>query len=288
MHKKFLKLNFHLRFGFNPYIRYKSNNMGNALCISPVKRDIPIIISMTSYYERFNDLELALYSIMNQTLLPDKIILYLSDEYESLNFLPYSITKYIKNGLEIKFIKDIGSYSKIIYALKETPNAIIVTADDDIIYPKDWLEKLYHSYISHPEDIHVHRAHRADLNFPYSKWEKHINEEGARYDNFLTGVGGVLYPPCCFIKEVFREDIFLKYSPYADDIWLWLMAVLSERKIRIVRNHIRTLTCTDLLGQIGIKRKKTLYSINKKGLNDKQLASLLKFYGNNVLNKIQK
>ena len=228
---------------------------------------------------------------MTQSLKPDKIILWLSDEYESFNYLPYSITKYLKNGLEIRFVKDIGSYTKIIYALKEYPSDIIVTADDDIIYPKDWLKKLYHSYISHSEDIHVHRAHRVlvenDNILPYESWKKQINEENARYDNFLTGVGGALYPPNCFSPEIFREDIFLKYAKSADDIWLWVMALLSNRKIRVVKNHIRTLTCTDFLGQIGIKQKKTLYSTNKKGKNDEQLHNLMKYYGSNVLVKIR-
>ena len=103
--------------------------------------------------------------------------------------------------------------------------------DDDIYYPTKWLEKLYLSYISHPEDIHVHRAHRVNLNATYENWQKHVMEENARYDNFLTGVGGVLYPPKCFTKEVLREDIFLKNAPFADDIWFWAMCVLNNKKI---------------------------------------------------------
>lgn len=56
--------------------------------------------------------------------------------------------------------------------------------------------------------------------------EKHVEEESARYGNFLTGVGGVLYPPACFSNEVLREDIFLKYAPYADvyGYGLWLLS----------------------------------------------------------------
>ena len=292
MLKKIFKSNFHLRFAFNPFVRYRANTLGNAKCVNQLKRETQLVVSLTSYEERFDGLELAIYSIMNQTLLPDRIVLWLSDKYTSLNELPYSITKFIKNGLEIKFVKDIGSYTKIIYALKEFPDSIIVTADDDIIYQKDWLAKLYHSYISNPKDIHVHRAHRVLLDdnnkiLPYEKWEKHIKEESSRYDNFLTGVGGVLYPPKCFVSEVFREDIFLKQSPFADDVWLWFMALLSERKIRIVKNHIGTLTCTDILGQIGLKKKKTLYSLNKIGQNDKQIKALLKFYERNIRPKLK-
>lgn len=286
---KILKSKLHLRFVFNPLIRYNSNLMSKYVGINPVKRDVPIIVSLTSYEARFKDLEISLYSLLNQSLKPDRIILWLSDEIESLNDLPYEITKYIKNGLEIRFVKDIGSYTKAIYAFKEYQEAIIVTADDDIYYPKKWLELLYHSYIVHPKDIQVHRAHRVILKdnkiLPYEKWEKHVQEENARFDNFLTGVGGVLYPPNCFLSEVFRNDIFLKYAPTADDIWFWFMALISNRRIRVVQNHIKTLSCTNLLRQI-LPNRKTLYSINSTGRNDEQIENLMKFYQNNILPKI--
>lgn len=286
---KILKSRLHLRFVFNPLIRYNSNLMSKYVGINPVKRDVPIIVSLTSYEARFKDLEISLYSLLNQSLKPDIIILWLSDEIESLNDLPYEITKYIKNGLEIRFVKDIGSYTKAIYAFKEYSEAIIVTADDDIYYPQKWLERLYHSYIAHPKDIQVHRAHRVRLKdrkiLPYEKWEKHVQEESARFDNFLTGVGGVLYPPNCFLSEVFRNDIFLKYAPTADDIWFWFMALISNRRIRVVQNHIKTLSCTNLLRQI-LPNRKTLYSINSTGRNDEQVENLMKFYQNNILPKI--
>lgn len=290
MLKKLLNYKCHLRFLFNPIYRSLSDNMGDYPRITELKRDIPIVVSITSYDERFKDLELSLYSVFNQTTLPDRVVLWLSDEY-SLNELPYSVTKYIKYGLEIRFVKDIGSYTKIIYALKEFSNCIIVTADDDIFYQRTWLEKLYHSYLSASQDIHVHRAHRVlcsdNTVYPYEKWEKHVDEESARYDNFLTGCGGVLYPPKCFENEVFRSDIFLKYAPYADDVWLWFMAILSGRKIRVVKNHINTLTCTNIFRQLGFTHSRFLYKRNKQGGNDEQIRNLLIFYKKNIITALK-
>lgn len=282
-----LKLPFHLRFAINPIIRYKSDNMGNFSGVNELKRKIPVIVSLTSYKERFNDLELSLYSLLTQSVKPDRIILWLSEDCE-LTELPYKITKYVKNGLELRFVKDIGSYTKIIYALKEFSNSIIVTADDDVIYPKDWLKGLYMSYISNPDDIQVHRAHRVEIKDgviqPYRNWEKHIVTEDARYTNFLTGVGGVLYPPMCFKNEVFREDIFLKKAPNADDIWLWIMALLSDRKIRVVKNHIETLCVTNILRHLQMKDDR-LYSANINK-NDGKLENLLQLYKQNIFNKL--
>ena len=288
MLKELLNCKFHLRFVITPYIRYMADNLGLYKGVNETKRDIPIIVSLTSYEERFDDLEVSIYSLLNQTVKPDKLILWLSDKL-CLNDLPYNITRFIKNGLEIRFVRDIGSYTKAMYAFKEYSNSIIVTADDDIYYPKDWLAKLYYSFIANPDDINVHRAHRIRICdkkiMPYETWTKHVVEESARFDNFLTGVGGVLYPPNCFSKEVLREDIFLKKSPYADDIWFWVMALVHNRRIRVVKNHISGLYCTDFLRQI-FKTKPSLYKINSKGQNDKQLEELLKLYEQNVLPKL--
>lgn len=263
--------------------------MGEYQGISEEKglREIPVVVSLTSYRERFHMIPAALYSLMNQSLKPDRIILWLDGSTEDLPNLPYEITRFIKNGLEIRFVKDLKSYTKVIYAFKEFSDSIIVTADDDIYYRKDWLKRLYYSYITYPEDIHVHRAHRVIINngkiLPYEKWEKQINNETAGFDKFLTGVGGVLYPPNCFSSEVYREDIFLKYSPFNDDLWFWIMALVHNRKIRVVKNHYKTLLIIDILNHLS---GENLYTSNKNGGNDLQLDNLMKLYGKNILRKL--
>lgn len=262
--------------------------MGNYCGInSETKRNKQIIVSLTSHNERFKDLPITLYSLLNQNLKPDRIILWLDEEREDLTTLPYNITRFLKNGLEIRFVKDLKSYTKVIYAFKEFSNSIIVTADDDIYYGKDWLKMLYLSYIAHPEDIHVHRAHRvrvrANKILPYEKWRKQINEESARFDNFLTGAGGVLYPENCFTKEVLRSDIFLKFTPNADDIWLWVMALVHNKKIRVVKNHDKNIVSVNVFEQLF---KPNLCRLNKNGGNDIQLNAIMKYYGQNVMSRL--
>lgn len=275
---------FHVKYYLNPFIRFQINSLGDYSGITESKREVPIIVSLTSYSERFTELPLTIYSLLNQSLKPDRIILWLDQEMDDLTTLPYEITQFIKNGLEIRFVKDIKSYTKAIYTFKEYSDAIIVTADDDIFYPKEWLKRLYLSYIAHPEDIQVHRAHKVNLSCSYEKWEKHINKETAEYSNFLTGVGGVLYPPQCFSKEVLREDVFLKKAPTADDIWFWVMALVHKRKIRVVQNHYKTIFVTNIVNQVF---KNNLYKQNRKGANDEQLKSLLAVYGQNVIPKVK-
>ena len=70
-----------------------------------------------------------------------------------------------------------------------------------------------------------------------------------------------------------------------DIIWLWVMALVHNRKIRVVQNHIRTLACTNIFRQI-FQHKRTLYAHNSKGANDRQLQNLMKYYGQNIMNRL--
>ena len=269
----------------NPFARLITYNIGEYSGINIVNREVPIIVSITSSEEHFKGLELSLYSLLNQTVQPDRIILWLSDEYE-LSELPYSITRYIKNGLEIRFVEDKSVYNKIIYPLKEFGNSINVIADDDIVYPRNWLKKLYHSYITNPENIHLHRASEVNIEGSELKsikeWEFVVNRESAEYSNFINIEGGVLFPPDCFTKEIFREDIYKKYVPTSIDVWLWFMALVSGRKIRVVKNHIKMLSCVNYINKI--------MSINSDKFvkrTDEQISNLMEFYKQNIMQKLK-
>lgn len=269
----------------NFFARYNSNSLGNIKYTNELKRETPVIVSLSSDEDSFDNLELCLYSILTQSLTPDRIILWLSNEY-NLSDIPYFITKYIKNGLEIKFVKDIKEYTKTIYALKQFPKAINVTADECIYYNKDWLMKLYHSYIANANDIHGHIGHKILINnnkeiLPFAGWKKHIKDEDAGYNYMLSDSGGILYPPDCFTKEVFRDDLFLKNNMRNADIWFWIMGILANRKFRIVKNHIKTISTTNIFNQLKYNQKE----INTK--NDEQIKTLFEYYRLNITQKLR-
>ncbi len=252
--------------------------------LTGIKREIPIIISISSSYDDFDKLELVLYSLFLQTTKPDKIILWISDDYE-LSDLPYNITKFLKKGLQIEFRKNLENYTNKIYAFKEFANSIVVTAENNVYYPRNWLKILYESYVTNPSDIHSHLCKKIKFEqnkiITCEKW-KLQDEENSRFTNFMLSEGGVLYPPKSFINEVFREDIF--NSVTNENIWLWFMAVLSDRKIRVVKNHIKNFPQTDLIN----------YFCNLKNRNfiskqtDNQAEKLLKLYGSNIFSKLNR
>ncbi|WP_416861963.1 hypothetical protein, partial [Helicobacter ganmani] len=109
-----------------------------------------LIASLTSYPLRIPTLHYTLYSLLTQTLKPHKLILWLSKEEfpNKEQDLPSSVLDFTNHGLEIKWCeKNIKSYKKLIPTLQDYLNAIIVTCDDDVIYPKNWLSKLYNAYV---------------------------------------------------------------------------------------------------------------------------------------------
>ena len=241
------------------------------------------IISLTSYPNRINNAQYAIYSLLNQTKKPDMVVLYLSFEEfpQKEGSLPYEILRLKEYGLTIRFTKNLKSYKKLIPVLIEYPDSIIITADDDIFYPFDWFEKLHNEHQKDKENILCHRAHRItfknknEVNL-YKDWKKLVVNKKASYLNFCTTGGGVLYPVGCFYKDVLREDIFMKLAPNADDIWFWAMAVLNNRKIKIIKKPYSKIDKNELFKNIQMQSE-GLYKQNIV-LNDIQLKNVFEYY----------
>ena len=243
-----------------------------------------VIVSLTSFPPRIDEVEYTIYSLLNQTYKPAKIILWLSyEEFPNReNDLPQSLLNLRKNGLTIGWTNNTCSYKKLIPALKEYPNNPIVTCDDDIYYDSDWLEKLVNEYKTNSECIVCHRAHKVkfqrDKFAPYKRWPKKIKSKKPSFYNFMTGIGGVLYPPDSLYKDVLNENLFMQLAPKADDIWFWAMALLNNTKIHVVQNGIREFAHINPERERGLTDGFTLFAYNKKGGNDIQLNNIFKHY----------
>lgn len=246
--------------------------------------DEGLIVSLTSFPQRMYEIHYTLYSLLTQTVKPAKVILWLGEEqFPNLEKdIPEKVLKLRENGLTIEWHKNLRSYTKLVPSLKKYPNNIIITADDDIYYETDWLKKLLKSYEINKNSIICHRAHRVKFTknglAPYKKWPKKIKGGKASYLNFLTGVGGVLYPPNSLYKDVLNEELFMELAPKADDVWFWAMAVLNKTRILVVKDWIRELTYVNPERERGLTNEITLFSFNKKGGNDLQIEKVLNHY----------
>ena len=246
--------------------------------------DEGLIISLTSFPQRMYEIHYTLYSLLTQTVKPAKVVLWLGTEQfpDGEKDIPQKVLKLKENGLVIEWHKNLRSYTKLVPSLKKYPNNIIVTADDDIYYEKDWLEKLLKSHKENKNCIICNRAHMVKFDreklAPYKKWPKKIKGGKASYLNFLTGVGGVLYPQNSLHKDVLNEELFTELAPKADDVWFWAMAVLNKTKILVVKDWIRELTYVNPERERGLTDEVTLFSFNKKGGNDLQIEKVLNHY----------
>lgn len=199
-----------------------------------------VIVCLTSFPGRIGTVNQTIETLLGQTWKADRILLWLADSQfpKKEKELPAKLLELQKRGLEIRWCGDLKSYKKLVPALKEFPNDVIVTVDDDVLYPHNWLDPLVHAYLKKPHCIQAGRAHKVSFAnertlAPYAKWEKEIGRQPPSFNNFFTGVGGCLYPPNCLHSDVLDVSKFQSLCPHGDDIWFWAMAVKKGTKINV-------------------------------------------------------
>jgi hypothetical protein len=239
-----------------------------------------ITISLTTFGRRINDVYLALESIAKQTLKPNRVILWLSQDEFHPEKLPMTLINLKLRGLEIKFCKDLRSYKKIIPTIKECPNDLIITIDDDVIYNFDLIEVLYKNHLKDPKVIYCGQAKvmkiKKKLKFDYSSWVKVNENSDESLMNFPIGFGGVLYFPGCFDTEVLNEDAFMSLAPTADDIWLKAMSLINKIPVKQVSCDFSKFS---KFIPLGIAQEDSLSIANvRMEKNNEQLTNVFKQY----------
>lgn len=254
----------------------------NKLGINKNNRNPRLIVSLTSFPERMYDIHFCIYSLLTQQLKPDKIVLWLAKSQfpNKEKDIPQNVLSLKENGLEIKWCDDMGAYKKLLPSLKEYPNDFIVTADDDLYYPPDWLKKLYDDHINFPDCLIAHRARSIQFNDDksiksYNEWPLFTDEAEPSFLNFSTNGAGTLFPPNSLNENILNYDLANKLSAASDDIWIWIMAVLNKTKIRVVKDNMHLLTYVNPAREINLINEKTLWSTNSKGDNDINLKNLI-------------
>ena len=86
------------------------------------QQDDSIVVSLTSYGKRVRgSVPYTAYSLLHQTLRPGRVVLWLDEKAYNNNNIPSDLRFLCRYGLEVRFCKDIGSYTKIIYSLSAFP-----------------------------------------------------------------------------------------------------------------------------------------------------------------------
>lgn len=242
------------------------------------------IVSLTSYGKRVKDsAPYAIYSMLTQTHLPDRIVLWLDKEHWNNGNLPYLLQRLQLSGVEIYYYEDIRSYKKLIPSLEMFPNNPIIVIDDDFYYNKDFVKWMIDAYENSdkqtvfatwgciPEKVNGEYI-------PYSKWKdcKYGNE----HSEYSLFGGGSIYPPHIFDDEVRRKDLFMNMCPSADDLWFWVQEKRLGVKTQLTEHHGYGLHIpVNRIEEYDLTQRGTLFYVNCiQGKNDEQLDALLKHY----------
>ena len=229
-----------------------------------------LVVTLTSYPARFATLHKTLRSLLSQTVRADRTVLWIAED--DLSDVPDDVRQLKALGLEICSCPDLRSYKKIIPALKLWPEAFIVTADDDLYYPPDWLETLVEGVVRGEKIIICRRAHlplkNEDGFAPYEEWQWDFVADGEiRGDLFPTTGAGVLYPPGSLPTETLDVDSFRRLCPTADDVWMFWMGRINGASYRQVGGGFPQVSWTG-------SQSATLASVNCDGGNDEQLRAV--------------
>ncbi len=173
----------------------------------PITTKHKIIISLTTHITRINYVHYVLDSLYTQTLQPHEAHLYLTEgEY---HVLP-SVLRRFEPWLKIFETQNIGSYKKIIPALlKLNQDEVLISVDDDFIYPSYLVYSLYSLFLEHQDAL-----------ICFNGKNHHQDTCGG-----VIGGLGVLYNQDIFninhMKGFFDKRIFWEEMGYKslDDIW---------------------------------------------------------------------
>lgn len=233
-------------------VQYATGSFWNKFSRRPITGDAPVVVSLTSHGSRLSTVHHTIESIAAGAIRPRRLILTLdSPEDASAARSLRTLARLRGRGLEILEVPRMGPHAKYypyVVSIAEHP-VPLVTADDDIIYPRNWLAELTAAHRRQPDLIHCLRAHAFGIQdgkpAPYSTW-KPASTRRPSYSTFLTGVSGVIYPPA-FLDQL-REagDAFRAVSPKADDVWLHAQALTAQ--VRVAQIHETPRTYPVLLG----------------------------------------
>jgi hypothetical protein len=202
-----------------------------------------IFVSVTSLFQNQRILLKTLNSLKNQTTLPDKIFLYLSEEpylkdlgFKNKNITNTSLKEFIDNNsslIEVRFVSNIGSYRKLLPLLEEKwdEDCVIITVDDDTVYTSDLISKYINDYEKYKCAVSYRGFTPNCISLEDFDYLNRLPLVKLHKLNFSTGKGGVLYHPSFFHKIgkiIFEKDYFLKLCETHDDVWFNFFRILND------------------------------------------------------------
>lgn len=187
-------------------------------------------VSLTTFGRRIRWVHLTIESVGAGRVRPRRVVLWL-DDASVVDQPPRSLRRLVRRGLELRSTDDIGPHKKYQPAIRARVDGPLVTCDDDVLYPTQWLEMLLLAHSEHPHAVLAHRVNRITVSDgairPYDRWARAADLVPTPR-NFATGVKGVLYPEQMQRYLIDAGEGFRTDAMFADDIWLHHVALRNR------------------------------------------------------------
>ena len=113
-----------------------------------------IVVTMTSWRKRIGNIPAVLNTIFAQTRKPDAVVINLAEPEFPERKLPEEVQKYIDAHPKIVvnwLQKDTVVWKKLLPSLALYPDALFLTIDDDILYPKTMITDFMRAHKKNPD-----------------------------------------------------------------------------------------------------------------------------------------
>jgi hypothetical protein len=184
-----------------------------------------VVASLTTMPDRYFKIVETLKSLNNQTYKLDAIYLSLPEKSRRLGIEYPPVPQEISNLCTIVKCIDFGPITKIVGGIlsEEDPSTVIITFDDDLIYPNNLVEKLMQHHKKYPNssigssgmllkyDCPMCAINPNEDYFFYRVAKFNIPDEGRRVDS-IYGYPGALYVRKFFPSKEELEEKFLNYA----------------------------------------------------------------------------
>lgn len=229
------------------------------------------VVSLTSHGPRIEAAVVAISSLLVGT---QRLPVYLwLDKQDFDATWPKGLHALVERGLKVRCSDGrYGPHTKYYGTFQQFAGTgtRVITVDDDVLYPRWFVDKLLNASDADRDLVVAYRAHEIALDgtriAPYKMWRPAQSTQGSPR-HFATGVSGVAYPPAVvdFVAEQGKD--FLNVAPQADDVWLNACVLRSGHMVRQVFPHPREFPLVPGTQSVGLVRE------NLRGGNDAQIRA---------------
>ena len=243
--------------------------------ISARRCDVPI--SITSWMPRKDPLPLVLLSMIEQSLRPAAVHVWLCAEDQAMIGAQQRdfFTEY---GVQFHETDNIGPHKKWLPLIESGHEGSFVIADDDTFYPRDWFGALIDEGNEYPDEIIAHRCHRILLQAngmpeAYANWPRGVTgQKESSHELFAVGCGGTLVRPAAISEEFRNRELINKLCHRADDVWLKAAYIHSGYRVRKSRYDFPSLDYP------GTTQSGLAVTNVDQGENDQQLQQVFQYF----------